>query len=334
MPYTIAEHLPGMTEPLKRGAYISLIRESVIADMLSFRNTNAMSIAGERYDNVIEPEWIDLNEAIPDKTTRGKNLSYGVYQMAVHLDIPNPLERDDGVLERPSSRQAKMAMIGAAYQFNNTFVNGDQAVNPKQFDGIEKIVSNMGSSQSVGTTEIDISGAPTEAVMQAFVDRVDSMIDAVNGHKPDFVISNRQFGLRARSVFRRMKLAGNDADWLNGKYLPFMDERRSSSAASTKPMFIYQDIPFYDIGPKADMTTNIILNNYAEAGSSTATRVFAIKQGSDDLEGLQFAPPSMRKIFDTLQEKDVQRHRFTWITGLGMWSRNGMSVMRGVKVTG
>ena len=322
-----------MTEPLKRGAYISLIRESVIADMLSFLNTNAMTIAGERYDNVIEPEWIDLNEAIPDKTTRGKNLSYGVYQMAVHLDIPNPLERDDGVLERPSARQAKMAMIGAAYQFNDTFVNGDQGVNPKQFDGIEKIVDNMGSSQSIGTTEIDISGAPSEATMQAFVDRVDLAIDAVNGHKPDFVISNRQFGLRARSIFRQMKLAGNDADWLNGKFLPFADQRRSSSSASTKPMFVYQNIPFYDIGPKADQTTNIILNTYSEASSSAATRVFFIKQGSDDLEGLQFAPPSMRKIFDTLEDKDVQRHRFTWITGLGMWSRNGMSVMRGVKVT-
>lgn len=323
-----------MTEPLKRGAYISLIRESVIADMLSFRNTNSLSIAGERYDNVIEPEWIDLNEAIPDKTTRGKNLSYGVYQMAVHLDIPNPLERDDGVLERPSARQAKMTMIGAAYQFNNTFVNGDQGVNPKQFDGIEKIVSNMGSAQSIGTTEIDISGSPNDATMQAFVDRVDEAIDAVNGHKPDFVLSNRQFGLRARSVFRRMKLAGNDADWLNGGFLPFKDIRQSTSSASTKPLFVYQNIPFYDIGPKADQTTNIILNTYAEASSASATRVYFVKQGADDLEGLQFAPPNLRKIFDTLEDKDVQRHRFTWMTGLGMWSRNGLSVMRGVKVTG
>ncbi len=335
MPYTIAEQLPSMTDPLKKGTLLGIIRESVIADMIPWNNTGSLTITGQRYDGVITPDWVDLNEAIPDKTTRAKNLSYGVYEMAVHIDIPNPLERDDGVVERPSTRQAKMAVIGSAYVMNDTFVNGDQAVQPKQFDGIEKIISNMGANQTVGSTEIDISGNPSEATMDAFVDRIDSGIFQANGHKPTFALCNSTFGLRARSVFRRMKLAGNDADWLNSNLLPFKNQRMLSSSAATKPMFVYQDIPFYDIGPKADAyeTTQIIGNAYNEGGSSAATRLYFVKTGSDDLEGLQFSPPQMKMIFANLPDKDVQRHRFTWLTGLGVWGRQSLVKVAGVKVS-
>lgn len=335
MPLTLAEHVVAQTEPLKKGVFLGLSQECLIGDLLSWRSTGSLSVAGVRYDGVIRPEWNALNDPFVEKTVKGKNLSYGVYRMGVHIDIENPLERDDGVKERPSTRQTMLAIKGAAYELNNVFINGDQAGNPNQFEGIEKLLTNLGASQTVGSSEIDIRPAqnPTAAVMQSFVDRIDEAIDAVNGRRPDFALCSRRFGLTARSIFRRLQLTGDNYDWVKG--MPMGDIRQTLRTASTKPMFVYGGVPFYDIGNAVDETgaeTPIIRNDYVEASSSAATRVYFVKQSEHDLEGLQFAPLSMKKIADTLEDKDVQRHRLTWMVGLGAWSKDCLSVAKGIRV--
>lgn len=335
MPLTLAEHVVAQTDPLKKGVFLGMSQACLVGDLMSWKSIGALQTSGVRYDGVIRPEWNALNDDFVEKTVKGKNLAYGVYRMGVHIDIENPLERDDGVKERPSTRQTMLAVKGAAYELNNVFINGDQASNPNQFEGIEKIIGNMASSQTIGSSELDIrpSASPTDATLQAFVDRIDEAIDAVNGRKPDFALCSRRFGLTARGVFRRLQLAGDNYNWVKG--MPFSDIRQTLRTASTKPMFVYNDVPFYEIGPAVDEAgaeTDIIGNTYNEASSTSATRVYFVKQGEHDLEGLQFSALSMKKIRDTLENKDVQRHRLTWIVGLGAWSKDCLSVAKGIRV--
>lgn len=335
MPLTLAQHLVTETNPLRKGIYLGLTRASIISDMINWSSTNALTTSGVRYDGVIRPEWNAFNEPFVEKTIRGKNLSYGVYRMGVHIDIENPLERDQGVKERPSTRQTKQAILGAAYEMNNTFVNGDQAGNPNQFEGIEKILGNLGASQNIGSTEIDVrlSQNPNDSTIYALFERLDEAIDVINGGTPDFALINRQTGMVIRSLMRRIKLPGDTFDWVKG--MPFSDIRSTYRTAATKPMFVYNTVPFYDIGNAVDeegRSTQIIRNDYAEAGSANATRIYFVKQGADDLEGLQYQPISVKKIADTLESKDVQRHRMTWIVGLGAWSKDCLSAARGIRV--
>lgn len=334
MPFILAEHVQAQTEPLKKGVYLGLSRASVIADMISWNNIGSLTTSGVRYDGAIRPVWVGANETIPEKTTQGKNVSYGVYQMAVHIDIPNPYERDSGVKEKPSTRQAEQAILGAAYEMNNTFINGSQAVDPNQFEGIEQIVTNLGSSQNIGASQLDVRAAanPTADTWFALFDRLLEGHDAVNGHKPDFALINRQAGARIRAGFSRTGYRGDHYDWVKG--MPFGDIRNTLRTAATKPMFVFEGVPYYDIGDAVDENgaeTAIIGNSYSEL-SGNNTRIYYIKQGSNDLEGLQYAPMRMQKIADTLHDKDVQRHRLTWMTGLGAWSKDCVAVVRGVRV--
>lgn len=335
MPLSLAEHLVTETNPLRKGVFLGLTRASVIADMISWSSVNSLSTSGVRYDGVIRPEWNALNAPFVEKTIRGKNLSYGVYRMGAHIDIENPLERDQGVKERPSTRQTKQTILGAAYVMNDTFVNGDQAGNPNQFEGIEKILGNLGSSQNIGSSEIDVrlSQNPNDATIYSLFERLDEAIDAINGGEPDFALINRQTGLVIRSLMRRIKLPGDHYDWVKG--MPFSDIRKTYRTAATRPMFVYNNCPFFDIGNVVDEAGNetaIIGNTYSEGGSSNATRIFFVKQGADDLEGLQYQPMTIKKIADTLESKDVQRHRMTWMVGLGAWSKDCVSAARGIRV--
>jgi len=332
MPWTLAEHAQAQRDPLSKGVYLGIVKESVLADLLSFESTGTLQKTGVRFDTVISPEFIPLSGTIPERTARGKQISWGVYQMAVHIDIPTPLEREDGLLEKPSARQAKLATEGSAYVFQQQIVNGDQGSDPNGFDGFNKIVGNLASAQTVGASELDIRAAasPTSATMQSVIDRLDEGMDAVDGHKPTFALCNRQFGLRVRSIFRREGLLGDNWNWVRNGF-PFGDLRQKLSTKATDPMFIYSDVPFYDAGVQADQTTQVIANNYSEGGSSNGTRVFFVKMGEDNVQGLQYAPPNMKNI-GVLEDKEVERHRFTWMTGIAVWGHRSISKVQGIRV--
>lgn len=233
-------------------------------------------------------------------------------------------------VEKPAQRQIKQAMLGAAYKVNDQFINGDQGVDPNGFEGIEKLIGTLAAAQTIGASEIDISGAPTSAVIQSFVDRLDEAIHQVDGHKPSFGLCNSTFGLRARSMLRREKLVGDNYDWVRQGF-PFGTIRQSLKTKTTDPLFVYADIPFYDIGVKDDQTTQIITNAYAEGGSAAATRVYLVKAGDDQMEMLQFEAPKVERI-GLLEDKDVERHRFSHILGTALWSHRGLVKVQGVKV--
>ena len=330
MPFTLAEHVVAQTEPLKKGVFLGILRESVVSDMMPFRSTSRLHEAGVRYDEVIEPDFIAINGTIAEKTARGKNLSYGVYQMAVHLDIPVPLESDQGVLERPSARQAKLASYGSGYKLNDYFVNGDQGADPNGFEGINKIVGNLAAAQSVGATELDIRTNPSDDTIQSVIDRIDEGFHAIQGHKPDFGLLNDTTALRLRSCFRRADLLGVNEDWIRDG-LPFGNIRQKLASAATKPMFVYQGVPFYDIGLTAGQTTRIMLNTYTEGGSTgTGSRIFLVKKGEDDAEMLQYAAPNVKEI-GLLESKEVRRHRFTWSVGLAVWGSKSLVKIQGLR---
>ena len=331
MPFTLAEHVMAQTEPLKKGVFLGILRESVVSDMMNFRSTSRLHEAGVRYDEVIEPDFIPINGTIAEKSAHGKNLSYGIYSMAVHLDIPVPLQNDQGVLERPQARQSKLAVLGAAYKLNDYFVNGDQGSDPNGFEGINKIIGNLASSQSVGATELDIRTSPSDDTIQSVIDRIDEGFHAIQGHKPDFALINATTGLRLRSIFRRADLLGNDFDWVR-EGMPFGNIRQKLSSAATKPMFVYQGVPFYDIGTKADQSTGIMLNTYTEGGSTaTGSRIFLVKKGEDDTEMLQYSAPNVKSI-GLLEDKEVERSRFTWALGLAVWGPKSLVKVQGLRV--
>lgn len=330
MPLSLAEWAVGQTNKITKGVTLGIVRESVVMDIMPFSTSKQLTVTGMRYDSVITPEFVPINGTIPEKTTRGKNLSYGVYELALHMDIPEVLEMAEDQVEKPAQRQIKQAILGGAYKVNDQFINGDQGVDPNGFEGLEKLVGQLDAAQTVGASEIDISGAPTSAVIQSLVDRIDQGIYQIDGHKPSFGLLSGVAGLRIRSMFRREKLVGDHYDWVRQGF-PFGNIRASLKTKSTDPVFVYNNIPFYDIGPKDDMTTQIIGNAYAEGGSAAATRIYLVKAGDDQMEMLQFSPPDVRRI-GVLEDKNTERHRYTHRLGTAMWGHRSVVKIQGVKV--
>ena len=328
---TLAQWAQLEKQPLKKGIMLGLAMEGVILDLLSWRSIGGLSETGIRYDEVPEPDWIALDGAINSKAANGKPISFSVHQLALHIDVPRLLEKKDAdVLERQSVRQTKLALKGAAYKVNDAFINGDQSGDPNQFEGLNKLVAQLDSSQTIGSTEIDLTASYTDAIAESLFYALDQGIYATEGHGPTAAFANSTFLLKMESIGRQYKLRGDNFDW-NSATFDVGDVRSKISTKASKPAFKYRGVPFFDLGKKADQTTQIIGNTYTEGGSTAhGTRVFFAKYGEEDLEGIQAEPLDVVDI-GILENKDVIRKRVLGTLGLACWGPRSITKVQGIR---
>lgn len=330
---TLAQYAMLEKQPLKKGVMLGLAQEGVVADLFPWRSLGgALSETGVRYDEVISPDWVTIGGTIASKSAQGKQLSFSVHKLAVHIDIPVELEDNNAdQLERASARQGKLAIKGAAYALNDAFINGDQASDGNQMEGLNKMVASLDPAQTVGATEIDLTASYTDALAESLWFRLDQGIAQIDGHEPTAGFANRQTLTRIRSFMRQNKMMGVDFAWADMKF-NIDDPRRTNSTASTRPAFLYQGIPMYDLGRKADQTTQVMLNTYTEGGSTAAgSRIFFVKQNDLNLEGISAGPLEIKDI-GLLEATDVVRKRLTWLPGLANWGPRGIVKVQGLKV--
>lgn len=331
---TLAQHAQLTKQPLVKGVMQGILQEGVVADILRWRSTGGrLTETGVRFDEVITPDWIALGGSITSKAANAKPLSYGVFQMALHIDVPvNLSEANADQLEKDFVAQVRQATKGAAYQLNKCFVNGDQGSEPNQFDGINRLVAQMDSGQRVGSTEIDLTGTYTDALAEQLFSRIEDGIWACEGHKPTCAFANDTLLKKIESFARQYRMKGDDFNWMSSPY-EINDPRRTLTSKSSSPAFTYRGIPFYDIGFDSDMSTRLIGNTYTEGGSTAAaTRLFFVKEGEDQLEGLQLKPLEVVDI-GLLEGTDVYRKRIKWTVGLAAWGPRCIVKVQGIKAT-
>lgn len=332
--FTLAQMAQTEEGKLRKGIYKGLYMQSLVADILTFKDTGGvLSIGGLREDEVIQPDWTALDDSINSKTANVKPIRWSTYQMLVHLDIPEAIHENGGDQISGAKSymvQSRAALKGAALEMNDVFINGDQAVDPNQPEGLNKLVHQLGSGQRYGATEIDVSDGGDSTEQMAVVDRLLEAHSMVNGGKPTHAFSNRTTANRLRSIFLRNNMLGDHHNWVKDTF-QVGDNRVTFSSPATKPMFIFDDVPYYDLGNKVDQTTPVIGNAYAEGGSAAATRIFLIRQGEDDIEGLQSAKLDIKEI-GLLEDKDNRRWRLKWQPGIACWGPQSIVKVQGIKV--
>lgn len=329
---TLADVAMTEKEPLKKGILYGLIKNSMVADMMTWRTIPGLAETGIRYDNVITPDWVPLDGTITARKATGKPLKYGIFQMLTHIDVPAVLESQSAdFVIRQSKVQANLALKGAAYVLNDTFVNGDQASEPNQFQGINKLVADMPASQTVGASLIDLTAAYSDSLAESFFLRIDQGFDECEDGIPDFALINKQVGQKMLSFGRQYKMKGNDFDWTDYE-APSGTLVTHDNPARSRPKFKYRGVPFYDIGYKADQTTQIMANTYTEGGAtSNGSRIFLVKKGDMDVEGIQGQPLDMIDI-GMLPDKHNKRWRLVWTPGLAVWGLKSIVKIQGIRV--
>ncbi|WP_277631487.1 major capsid protein [Atopococcus tabaci] len=278
MPVTLEQAKVGMQDKIVPSVIDEFRRSSFLLDQLTFDDAVSPGTGGSTlvygYTQLKTPstgefrninEEYSANEAAKEEKTVRLKIFGGAYQI-------------DRVIQNTSGRASEAAfqleqkIKGAANLFHNTVINGDSAVDSKQFDGLNKMLT--GSSTEIGTEEI--LNLVEIADEFALLDKLDSFLGELDG-KPDMLLGNSKLIQRIKSAARRAGYATKTEDGFG------------------RTVDGYDGIPLVDLGYFVDMNGGtpstrpvVSITNRDVAGTPETglTDLYAVSFGLDGFHGV------------------------------------------------
>lgn len=177
--------------------------------------------------------------------------------------IDRVIDDTSGAL-REMNFQMQEKIEGAINLFNYNFINGDSSSNPKEFDGLKKLLEGSDTEYKLEEA-IDLS---TEAAIEQnkdyFIDVLDDFLSTLKG-KPDMLIGNSKLIGKIKSVARRLGYFSQSED------------------AFGRTIDKYDGIELVDLGvyDREGQTKDVV-----EIGEDGATSLYAVSFGENGVHGI------------------------------------------------
>lgn len=299
MALTLTEAAKLSTDVLQRGVVETFARTSAVMELLPF-----MEIAGNSYKYNVEAAlpgiaFRGVNEGYEESAGVVNQLSEGLYILGGDVDVDRFIVQTRGNVNDIRAIQTEMKAKALALEFTRTFFKGDSAVNPNEFDGLQK---RLTGSQVIDAGQ---DGAPLTITM------LDELIDAVEG-EPDVIFCSK-------AMRREIKKLLQDH--------PGYSE--SSYDAFGRPVMTYGGIPIRVI--ETDSAGNEILGFNETMGTNNNTAsIYAVRFGAEQYVcGLRNGTVQVRDLGE-LESKPAYRTRIEFYCGLAVFHPRAAARLRGV----
>lgn len=271
-----------------------------------------LNVTGNAYAYNVEAalpgvEFRAVNSAYAESTGTVNQRTETLVILGGDADVDTYIVKTRGNLNDQRAIQTRMKSKALAFKYQDTFINGDTAVDANSFDGLKK---RLTGAQVV---DAGVNGTGPVAGGQAFFDFLDQAIAAVVGG-PDVLLMNASVLQRIQSSARRLNTA-----------LP------QSLDDFGRQVTTYNGIPLVDVGNKADGTA-IIPQTETQGTSTNASSIYAVRFTEDESEpgavALDNGGVDVRDLGEQ-NAKPVYRTRIEWFNGLALFGA-GAARLRGV----
>jgi hypothetical protein len=251
------------------GAVYEYHREAAMPDSMAFR---AINEAGTNGNGVLEP------------------FQESAYIVDHDIDVDSAIVRRYGPERR--AREQRLGMAGLGRLWAQTFINGDNSTNPREFNGLKKRCAMQSTDRVVNNSASSGGGALSLL-------KLDETIERVNGAN----------ALIAPRTFRPLFTAAARTPAVSGNIFQTWDE-------IGKPKMTYGGIPVL-FGYEREIEGDLLaFDEVASGGGSAVTAsIYAVRFGEGGLFGVQLAP--MEAIDKGLLEDHItMRTHISWDVGL------------------
>jgi hypothetical protein len=313
---TLVEAAKLSENDLQRGVVETFILQTVVLDRLPLESIEGNAFAYNEEATLPGVEFRAVNSAYAESTGTFNQKTESLVILGGDADVDTFIQRTRGNLNDQRAVQTAMKVKAAVLKFQDTYINGDVAVDANSFDGLKK---RLTGAQVIdpGGNGIPVVGAD-DAARHAFFDQVDALLAAVPGGA-DALYMNDIIRGKFRSAARRVGGWNMERDDF-GRSIEF-----------------YNDVPLFDIGSKAD-GTRIIPQTEVEGADNATSSIYAVHYSESEAEagvmGL-FNGPSADQPIDVrdlgeIDSKPVLRTRIEAFLGLAVFGR-GAARLKGVK---
>jgi hypothetical protein len=311
MAMTLAESAKLSQNDLQRGVIETFVIESSVLDRIPLLSIEGNAYAYNEEATLPGVEFRAVNSAYAESTGTINQKTESLVILGGDADVDTFIVQTRGNLNDQRAVQTRMKVKAAAYKYQDSFINGDVAVDANSFDGLKKRLTGT-QVISAGTNGLPILGTG-ESDQQAFLDKMDEAIAAVRGGV-DVIYGNAATLARLKSSARR---------------LHFYDQTTDDFG---RTVATYNGIPLVDLGTKPDGTP-IIPMNEVQGSASNATSLYFVKFGQDESDGgvtgLTNGGVQVKDLGE-IDAKPVFRTRIEFFCGLGVFSGKAAARLTGV----
>ena len=220
-----------------------------------------------------------------------------------------------GNLNDQRAVQTAMKVKAASYKFQDTFFNGDVAVDVNSFDGLKKRLIG-GQVIAAGANGAAINA--DDAAREAFFDKLDELVSLVPG------LDGSNGALYANAaLLAKIKSAGRR---IGGVELVKED-------ITGKRVLMWNGIPILDAGATAAGVNVLAQTETQGTAVGTASSIYAVKFGQDEgdgaVTGLTNGGVQVEDL-GQLQEKPAYRTRLEFYTGVATFGGKAAARLQGV----
>ncbi|MFJ2407104.1 major capsid protein [Streptomyces xanthochromogenes] len=311
MALSLAEAAKLSTTDLQRGVIETFVQESPILDRLPLMPIEGNAYAYNSEATLPGVEFRGVNESYSESTGTVNQKTETLVILGGDADVDTFIAKTRGNLNDQRALQETLKVKAASYKFQDTFFNGDVAVDPKSFDGLRKrLIGNQ--VLSAGT-----NGLGPVAGGHDFFDALDALIAQVPGLSAGngAIYANRKIIAKIASSARRL-----------GGY------EMVQEALTGKRIATYQGIALLDPGQTA-AGADILPTTETQGTATDASSIYAVKfgrnEGDKGVTGLTNGGVSVRDLGE-LDSKPAYRTRIEFFCGLALFSGQAAARLNGV----
>ncbi|MBI2851404.1 MAG: phage major capsid protein [Chloroflexi bacterium] len=305
MALTLAEAAKLSNDMLLQGVVETIVKDSPVLRALPFVEIVGNGLTYNQENALPNIDFYDVGDTWAESTPTFTQKTANLKIMGGDADVDNFLKATRSNIQDLEAAVVELKAKALTSKFEDTFIYGDSSANPKQFDGLKKLIDTATPGAQV--IAAGASGATLTLAM------LDQLIDAVKGGKPDMLLMSRRTRRKINALVRASGgMMETDRDsW--GNFVQFWDS--------------------ISLG-----VNDWILDTHVVSGSvETATTggdsstIYAIQFGEGALCGLTSPGQLTVEPIGSLETKDASRTRIKWYCSLALFASIKAAALIGVK---
>ncbi len=305
MALTLAEASKLSNDVLLQGVVETIVKDSPILQNLPFIEIVGNGLTYNQENTLPDIDFYDVGDAWTESTPTFDQITANLKIMGGDADVDNFLKTTRSNVQDLEAAVIELKAKALQQKLEDTFIYGDSATNPKQFDGLKKLIDTASASDQV------VAMGATGASLT--LNKLDELIDAVKGGKPDMLLVSRRSRRKINALVRAAGgLMDTDRDrW--GNFIQFWD-----------------GIP---IGANDWILDTHVVGGSVETDTTggDCSTIYAIQFGEGGLCGLTSPGFLQVEPIGSLDTKDASRTRVKWYCSLALFSSVKAAALIGVQ---
>ena len=305
MALTLAEASKLSNDMLLQGVVETIVKDSPILQHLPFIEIVGNGLTYNQEKTLPSIDFYDVGDTWAESTPTFEQITANLKIMGGDADLDNFLKATRSNVQDLETAVIELKAKALRDKFEDTVIYGDPSQNAKQFDGLKELIDTATASDQV------IAMGDTGATLT--LAKLDELIDAVKGGKPDMLLMSRR---SRRKINALVRAAGG-----------MMDTDRDTWGNFVQ---LWDGVP---IGVNDwILDTHVLVDGLETAiTGGTCSTIYAIQFGEGALCGLTSPGFLQVEPIGSLENKDASRTRVKWYVSLALFSSIKAAALIGVQ---